>query len=285
MPLGNQADLSPRAIEVLSSVDAILAEDTRVAEQNLRWRGIRTPVVSCYQQNEPKRAREVRERLLRGDRLALISDAGTPLISDPGYLVVQAAREIGAHLQAIPGPSAVMLSLMLSAFPVAGFRFRGFVPRKASERDRFMSEVLASQETTVLFEASSRLTALLRHVERIATDRQIAVCKDLTKRSETVFRGSAAAVLEQVSAQADARGEYTIVVAAGPESTQARRSESESTDVFIEALLRADCPIAPIVQASAELWGVSKQEAYRRTLAWKKAARHRAGGEEGQQGQ
>jgi 16S rRNA (cytidine1402-2'-O)-methyltransferase len=266
MPIGNQADLSPRAIDVLSSVDLILAEDTRVAEENLRWRGIRTPVLSCYDQNERSRVPAVRERLMRGGRLALISDAGTPLVSDPGYLIVQAAREVGAHLQAIPGPSAVLLSLMLAALPVSSFHFRGFAPRKANERERFVAELLAAPETTVLFEATSRIADLLQLLAQQAAERQIVVCRDLTKRSECLFYGTAASVVHEVS-QTDERGEYTLVVAGAPRAEMP--SAQGPGDAFIKALLRAGSPSAPIVQALREIEGLSRQEAYRRLLALK----------------
>ena len=266
MPIGNQADLSPRASDVLSSVDLVLAEDTRVAEEALRWRGIRTPVLSCYDHNEGSRIALVKNRLLQGGRLALISDAGTPLISDPGYLIVQAARAVGAHLQAIPGPSAVLLSLMLSALPAASFRFRGFAPRKANERERFVSDVLASTDTTVLFEAAPRIVELLQLLEQRAAQRQLVVCRDLTKRTEHVFYGTAASVAHEV-AQTDARGEYTIVVAGCAVSDVP--ATPGPGDAFISALLRAGCPTAPIVKALREIEGVSKQEAYRRLLALK----------------
>jgi 16S rRNA (cytidine1402-2'-O)-methyltransferase len=266
MPIGNQADLSPRAIDVLSSVDMILAEDTRVAEENLRWRGIRTPVLSCYDQNERNRVPLVRERLAQGGRLALISDAGTPLVSDPGYLIVQAAREVGAHLQAIPGASAVLLSLMLAALPVSSFQFRGFAPRKASEREQFVSELLTAAPTTVLFEAASRITELLQAFAQQAADRQIVVCRDLTKRSECVLYGTAASVAAEVS-QGDARGEYTVVVAGN--TAASAPAPQTSSDVLIKALLRAGVPTAPLVRALREVEGVSRQEAYRRLVALK----------------
>lgn len=266
MPIGNQADLSPRASDVLASVDLILAEDTRIAEENLRWRGIRTPVLSCYDQNERTRVPLVRERLAQGGRLALISDAGAPLLSDPGYLIVQAAREAGAQLQAIPGPSAVLLSLMLAALPVSSFQFRGFVPRKASEREPFLGELLLSPHATVVFEAASRIVELLQALAAQAPQRQIAVCRDLTKRSEHVFRGSAAAVAAAVSSS-DARGEYTLVIAAG--AAAARPVAHTASDALLEALLRAGVPTAPLVRALREVEGVSRQDAYRRVVALK----------------
>jgi 16S rRNA (cytidine1402-2'-O)-methyltransferase len=240
MPIGNQADLSPRAIDVLSSVDLILAEDTRVAEENLRWRGIRTPVLSCYDQNEQSRVPWVRERLMQGGRLALISDAGTPLVSDPGYLIVRAARAAGAHLQAVPGPSAVLLSLMLACLPVSSFHFRGFPPRKSGERERFVAEVLSASDTTLLFEAASRVCDLLQLFAQQAAERQLVVCRDLTKRSEHVFYGTAASVAAEIG-QSEARGEYTVVVAGAPDSEAVPEDSLEltSNDAFIQALLRA----------------------------------------------
>jgi len=270
MPIGNQADLSPRAIDVLSSVDLILAEDTRVAEESLRWRGIRTPVLSCYDQNEGSRVALVSERLAQGGRLALISDAGTPLVSDPGYLIVRAAREVGAHLQAIPGPSAVLLSLMLAALPVSSFHFSGFAPRKGGERERFVAEVLSAPHTTIVFEAATRVVDLLQLFAQRAAERQLVVCRDLTKRSECIFYGTAASVASDVE-RSDARGEYTLVIAGATSANEspAQASDQSSNDVFIRALLRAGSPSAPIVRALREVEGLSRQEAYRRILALK----------------
>jgi 16S rRNA (cytidine1402-2'-O)-methyltransferase len=263
MPIGNQADLSPRATDVLASVDAIFAEDTRVTEEQLRWRGVKTPVVSCHEHNEHSRIPQVVARLKAGQRIALVSDAGTPLMSDPGYLIVQAAKQAGAHIQAVPGPSAIILALILSGLPVSSFRFEGFVPRKSAERERFIADVMQARETVVIFESVHRIAALLQNCAQLAPQREVAVCKDLTKRTETIFRGPVSEIAPQFSAEAEPRGEYTIVIAARAAAQPTSSSELESSlDSFVKALLQAGCPTAPIVRALRDTHGLSRDQAY-----------------------
>lgn len=261
LPIGNQGDLSPRALEMLSAADTILAEDTRVAESMLRWRGVRTPIQSCHEHNERSRAAFASRTLAAGGRLALISDAGFPLVSDPGYVIVQAALEAGASILCVPGPSAVMCALVLSGLPVSGFRFVGFVQKKESRRNELLAEIRDSRDSTVLFEAPHRLAGFLEDLAKILPERKVAVCRDITKDSEAVFRGSAAQVARQLTSGRQLAGEYTLVV--GPaDATETLGRRDTNIDELIRALVHNGCPVKPIAAALRETQGLTRDAAY-----------------------
>lgn len=261
LPIGNQGDLSPRALDVLSTADTILAEDTRVAESMLRWRGVRTPVQSCHEHNERSRAAFVSRALSEGGRVALISDAGFPLVSDPGYIIVQAALEAGASILCVPGPSAVMCALVLSGLPVTTFRFAGFAQKKVSRRKELLTEIRDSQDTTVLFESPHRLGEFLEDLAKVVPERKVAVCRDITKESEAVFRGTAAELAHQITSNGGLAGEYTLVVGpAGATETPARRDTN--IEEFIRTLVHNGCPVKPIAAALRETHGLSRDAAY-----------------------
>jgi 16S rRNA (cytidine1402-2'-O)-methyltransferase len=260
MPLGNQGDLSPRAMEVLSGVDLILAEDTRVAHEALAWRGIHTPVKSCFDHNERARAPLVERELAAGRRLALISDAGMPLVSDPGHVVTRAAIAAGAYVTVVPGPSAPLAALALSGLPAATFRFAGFPPRTQGRRAAFLDDAVASADTTLAFEAPQRIGALLAELAALAPEREIALCRDLTKRTEQVWRGTAQAVAGEFAATDDGRGEFTLVIAPREEDAAAAAPEGGLED-FVAELLRAGCPTNPVVTA-LRARGMSRGDAY-----------------------
>lgn len=261
LPIGNQGDLSPRALEVLSTADTILAEDTRVAESMLRWRGVRTPVQSCHEHNERSRVAFVSRALSEGGRLALVSDAGFPLVSDPGYVIVQAALEAGASILCVPGPSAVMCALVLSGLPTSGFRFAGFAQKKESRRNELLADIRDSRDTTVLFESPHRLGEFLEDLARVLPERKVAVCRDITKESEAVFRGSAAELAHQLTSNGELAGEYTIVV--GPaDATEIPACCDTNIEEFVRALVHNGCPVKPIAAALRETQGLTRDGAY-----------------------
>jgi 16S rRNA (cytidine1402-2'-O)-methyltransferase len=272
MPIGHQGDLPPRALDALLAADLILAEDTRVTERALRWRGIRNPIASCHEHNERHRATEVVQRLGGGQRIVLVSDAGTPLVSDPGYPILQAALQAGAHVTAIPGPSAVMLALVLSGLPVASFRFAGFAPRRPAELVPFLATTLDSDDTSVVFESAHRIETFLGELAAQAPDRPVALCKDLTKRTEQVLRGTASAVAAAFRTLDDPGGEYTVVLAPRP-ARPADTAPTSSTEggpgggnleSFLALLVAEGCPTAPIVKAWRKFAGIPRDEAYAR---------------------
>lgn len=264
LPIGHQADLSPRALDVLASVDLILAEDTRVARDQLGWRGIRTPLQSCHEHNEQGRAEAVAARLARGERLALVSDAGMPGISDPGYRVIQAALAAGASVTVVPGASAVLAALLLSGLPTDAFAFLGFVPRDGGARAALLDRLLDSPVTALAFESPQRLGRLLADLADRAPERRIAVCRDLTKDSETVWRGTAPELAAQDPAGDPPRGEFVVVV---DRASPRPASAAADLDGFVRDLLAEDCPTKPLAKALAKATGLPKREITARLLA------------------
>lgn len=260
MPIGNQADLSPRALAVLGSVDVIFAEDTRVARDALSWRGIRTPIRSCHAHNEAARSGELVSRLLEGQRIALISDAGMPLVADPGARLVDAAIAAGATVTVVPGPSAIMAAIALSGLPAASFRFVGFPPRAAGERARYVHDVLTSREAVIAFEAATRVAGLVADIAEAEPSRAVAVARDLTKTSEKVYRGEAAGIAAALEVDG-ARGEYVLVVAGAFDRAAAEEPRAGLVSL-VKALLEEDCPTAPLVKALRRAGVLSRADAY-----------------------
>ena len=257
-------NLAPRALDMLMSADLILGEDTRVAEDALRWRGVRTPLRSCFAQREEARGEELAERLGRGERVAFISDAGMPAVSDPGAVLVRAAVAAGAQVTAIPGPSAVPLALALSGFGGGGFAFLGFPPRKGRERQDFIDRLIAAEVPMMAFESPARVAALLGELAGVDPDRPAALCRDLTKVSETVYRGNLAQLAASFAAMEEVRGEYTLVIAAAPAADDEEVGRAEgvlSPEPFVAALLANNCPTAPIV-AALRANGMDRRTAY-----------------------
>lgn len=263
LPIGHQGDLSPRAVDILSSVDLILAEDTRIAHDALAWRGIRTKLQSCFTHNERARSSDAVRRLLEGQRIALVSDAGMPVVSDPGYEIAAAALEAGAEIRVIPGPSAVLTALALSGIAAPSFRFAGFPPRQGSGRKQWIAELCAAHETSIFFESPHRLSDLLARLAETIPDRAIAVCRDLTKQSEQVWRGKVAAIQAELTEPA---GEFTLVLApAEPVAAasidqpvallQALLAEGVSPSTLAKALRRAGMPRAEAYELAQNLKG------------------------------
>jgi len=223
-PIGNLGDISHRAVEVLSSAALILAEDTRHSRRLLDHYGISTPVSSYHEHNEAKEASRLVQRLGRGDSIALISDAGTPLISDPGSRLVDAALEAGVAVVPIPGASSVMAALVGSGLPLDRFTFFGFIPRKGRERTAAIADIVASRVTSVVFEAANRVAATLSALASAgAADRPAVIARELTKQFEEFRRGSIAE-LEQTCEKLAPRGEVVLVIA-GVEPRSASEAE------------------------------------------------------------
>jgi 16S rRNA (cytidine1402-2'-O)-methyltransferase len=212
-PIGNLGDMSHRAVEVLSSAALVIAEDTRHSRRLLDHYSITTPLSSYHEHNEAKETPRLVARLQAGDSIALISDAGTPLISDPGSRLVDAAVAAGVPVVPIPGPSAVMAALVASGMALDRFTYFGFLPRKGKERTETIADVVASQATSVLFEAANRVSATLDAlVEAGAGERAAVVARELTKQFEEFKRGTVAE-LSSIYKDADPKGEVVLVIA------------------------------------------------------------------------
>ena len=210
-PIGNLGDITLRALEVLRSVDLIASEDTRKTSILLRHYDIHKPQKSYHAFNEKKVVPVLIERLLSGESIAVVTSAGTPSISDPGYSLVRAAIDNNIPLTAIPGPSAVVMALALSGLPAHSFTYKGFSPRKSGARKRFIGEDLESSHTQIFYESPYRILAFLEDALVVLGDRQAAVANDLTKKFETMYRGSLSELIETIQ-QEPARGEYTVVI-------------------------------------------------------------------------
>ena len=214
-PIGNMGDFSFRAVEVLSAVTLVLAEDTRHSRPLLDRYGITTPLASHHEHNEAKSVGRIVERLLQGEDIALISDAGTPLLSDPGQRLVEAAIAAGVTVVPVPGASALLAALVASGLPAERFTYFGFLPRKGRERTELLDEIASSRHTAVLYEAPGRVADSLRALAERAGDRPAVVARELTKHFEELRRGT----LESLSAyyeDSPPRGEVVILVAGAP---------------------------------------------------------------------
>ncbi|MGH9389113.1 MAG: 16S rRNA (cytidine(1402)-2'-O)-methyltransferase, partial [Vicinamibacteria bacterium] len=210
-PIGNLEDLSPRARDVLARAAVLACEDTRVTGKLLRRFGIRTPSVSYHEHNELERASELLTRLEEGKDVALVSDAGTPLVSDPGYRLVRAAREAGVAVRAVPGPSAVLAALSVSGLPTSRFTFVGFLPPKGKARESAVEALATFDHTVVLFESGTRIARLLSELSMALGPREATVLREMTKLHEEHRSGS----LPDLAAWASSRafkGELTLVV-------------------------------------------------------------------------
>jgi 16S rRNA (cytidine1402-2'-O)-methyltransferase len=227
-PIGNLGDMTHRAVEVLSSTALVIAEDTRHSRRLLDHYSVATPVSSYHEHNEAKETPRLVARILSGDSIALISDAGTPLISDPGSRLVTAALDAGIPVVPIPGASSVLAALVGSGMSLERFTFLGFLPRKGRERGDMIAEVVASQSTVVLFEAGNRVGATLGALaDAGAGERAAVVARELTKQFEEFKRGSVAE-LAGVYSDTDPRGEVVLVIAAAekPQVSQSELSEA-----------------------------------------------------------
>ncbi len=215
-PIGNLADLSPRAADALRAADLVLAEDTRRTATLLRHVDASTPMRAHHQHNEAASTQEVLPRLRAGETVVLVSDAGTPLVSDPGQRLVAAAAEAGIRVVAVPGPSAALHALVVSGLPAARFAFEGFLPRRGAERQRALALAGTEPRTTVWFVAPHRAADDLRDLaDACGAERPAALCRELTKLHEEVRRGPLGELAAAVDAER-ARGELTLVVAGAP---------------------------------------------------------------------
>ena len=226
-PIGNLEDVSARALRVLREADLVAAEDTRHTRKLLSHYGIPAQVVSLHEHNERARAASLIERVLEGQVVALVTDAGSPGIADPGYPVVRAAVAAGVRVESIPGPSAVITALQVSGLPTDAFLFAGFLPPKGAARRRRLEELSAQRETVVVFESPHRIDKCLEDLEAVWGERPIALARELTKLHEQVLRGSAREVRAALRAEWK-RGEMVLVL--GGRTRVERGREREALD-------------------------------------------------------
>lgn len=265
-PIGNLGDMTLRAIAVLRKADVIACEDTRVTAKLRAAFGIATPMVAYHEHNAARMGPMLIERLKRGETVALVSDAGTPLISDPGERLVREAWEAGIAVIAAPGPSAVMAALAVAGLPTERFLFAGFLPARAAARREALGELRAIGATLVLFEAPHRLTASLADMAAVLGGRDAAICRELTKRHEEIRRGRLPDLAADSAREAPPRGEIVVVI--GPPTAQAGDSppDHETVDVMLrEALTRLGTRDAAAEIAART--GINRRALYARALA------------------
>src|SRR5690606_38033611 len=259
-PIGNLGDLSPRAQQMLREVAAICAEDTRRSGQLLAHFGISTPLLALHEHNEQQMAERLVARLLAGESLALVSDAGTPLVSDPGYRLVRAARVAGVRVSPVPGPSALIAALSVAGLPSDRFAFEGFLPAKAGARRERLSALAGEPRTLVFYESSHRIDESLADLRHAFGDNRPAVlARELTKLFETVLDGSLAQLHERVLADADQRkGEFVLVVQGVGEDADARLAEGRR----VHAILARQLPPSAAARLAAEITGAPRKALY-----------------------
>lgn len=260
-PIGNLDDLSPRARQVLGEVDAILVEDTRQSAVLLRHAGLSVPMLAVHEHNEGARAEALVQRLQAGQRLALISDAGTPLISDPGYRLVAAVRAAGLSVSPIPGPCALVAALSAAGLPTDRFAFEGFLPARAGERQERLSALAADPRTLVFYEAPHRILDALEDAARLlGGSRRAVLARELTKRYETLLDGTLDALVSRVRSDPDQqRGEIVLVIAGAPEA-EADSKLAEGKRLY--ALLSKELPPAKAAKLAAAWCGLPKRALY-----------------------
>ncbi|MFC3714882.1 16S rRNA (cytidine(1402)-2'-O)-methyltransferase [Luteimonas soli] len=259
-PIGNLADLSPRALDTLRAVAAICAEDTRHTRQLLAHFGIEQSLVALHEHNEDEMAGRLVARLLAGESLALVSDAGTPLVSDPGFRLVRAAREAGVRVSPVPGASALVAALSVAGLPSDRFVFEGFLPAKSGARRARLTSLAGEPRTLLFYESSHRIEDTLADcVAAFGADRPAVVARELTKLFETVLDGTLADVHARVAADANQRkGEFVLLVQGAGDDADARIAEGRR----VYAKLGEHLPPSTAAKLAAEISGAPRKALY-----------------------
>jgi 16S rRNA (cytidine1402-2'-O)-methyltransferase len=270
-PIGNLGDLSPRARDELAAAELVAAEDTRRTGQLLTTLGLSRPLVSLHEHNESERIDELLEKLRGGARIALVSDAGTPLLSDPGFELVRRVAQEGISVVAVPGPSAITAALSIAGLPTERFTFEGFLPARLAERRARLAELAAETRTLVFFEAPHRIAESLEDMSAaFGAARRAAVARELTKVFETVYRGT----LEQLATQARSdpnftRGEITVVLEGAPRAKPDDAPRAQLDAALI--VLLSELSPSKAAALAARLTGARRNDAYARALELAKA--------------
>lgn len=266
-PIGNLDDITLRAVSILKSVDVIAAEDTRHSKKLLQHLGINTPMFALHEHNEMQKKSAIIERIQQGESIALISDAGTPLISDPGFLLVREARQAGITVTPIPGASSILAGLSCSGLPTDRFIFEGFIPSKKGDRKKRFESLSAEKRTLIFFEAPHRIESSLQDCTDVfGEDRQAVLCRELTKTWETFLTGNLANILSEVKADSNqSRGELVLVIAG-----QQKTSELDGQSQQLLELLMESLPLKKAASITAQVSGLNKKVLYDAGLALQK---------------
>ena len=259
-PIGNLEDITYRAVRILGEVDRIACEDTRHTRKLLDHYRIATPLVSYHEHNEPARSDELLREIEAGQSIALVSDAGTPLIADPGYRLVHKAREQGLRVIPIPGPSALLAALSASGLATDAFVFGGFLPSKKSHRRKLLEELKTVEATLVLYEAPHRISETLADIAELMPTRPIVLARELTKIHEEFLPGTAAELQHELAQRPAMKGEFTILIA----KDQTPVVDDTPLETAMEKLIQAGVPRMDAMKTLARQRGMSKHEVYKR---------------------
>jgi 16S rRNA (cytidine1402-2'-O)-methyltransferase len=258
-PIGNLEDITYRAVRILREVDWIACEDTRESRKLLDHFEIKTPLVSYHDFNELQRAKELADRLKAGESGAIISDAGMPLVSDPGYRLVRAAIEAGIDVRPVPGASATVTALAASGLPTDSFHFLGFLPAKSGQRANLLDSLKSEKATLIFYEAPHRIMDTLSDIERILGLRPVVVAREMTKIHEEFLRGTAGQILDQLRTRESIRGEITLLIGKSNRPVQPTEPmEKAMANQIGSGLSRMDA-----MKAIARERGISKREVYK----------------------
>ena len=258
-PIGNLEDITYRAVRLLKEVDWIACEDTRTTGHLLHHYGIRTKMVSYHEHNEAERAQELFSRLLGGEKGALVSDAGTPLISDPGFRIVRGALEAGVKVEPVPGASAILAGLAVSGLPTDQFHFAGFLPPKQGARTRVLESLRGEEATLVFYETPHRILEALSDIGAVMGTREVVVARELTKLHEEVLRGPAEEIRATLAARDSVRGEFVVLISKATEADTGGLTPEEA----ISRLVQAGVPKMDAIKTVAKERGLNKRDVYR----------------------
>ena len=261
-PIGNLEDITYRAVRVLGEADLIACEDTRQTRKLLDHYDIHKPTISYHEHNEAERTEDLTARLLAGETIALVSDAGIPLVSDPGYRLVHAAIKAGIDVQPIPGPSASLTALAASGLPTDSFHFGGFLPPKAGQRAKLLESLAEEHATLIFYEAPHRILETLEAIEAALGPRPVVVAREITKIHEEFLRGTAAEVHAQLASRDAVKGEITLLIG----KAMAPPADDTPIPEAVEALIIGGVPRMDAIKQVARRRGLSKREVYDQLL-------------------
>lgn len=274
-PIGNLKDITYRAVDVLSNCDLIAAEDTRHTSILLKHYNIKTKVISYHKYNEEKRSKLLINYIIeKGMDIALVSNAGTPCISDPGYRIVKDAREKGIEVVPIPGPSAVMTALSVSGIPINHFLFLGFLPKKESEREKVIRDIkIKGIETVVLYESPKRIISLAELIAKELPNATVCFFCELTKVFERSYVGDIKVVLENLKSDAKTNvGEYTVIVYNKEETLQEDKLETSIEALLIDSIVKENITLKEAIERVSRDFNLPKNQVYKKALELKKIA-------------
>ncbi|MBV8569635.1 MAG: 16S rRNA (cytidine(1402)-2'-O)-methyltransferase [Acidobacteriaceae bacterium] len=261
-PIGNLEDITIRALRVLREADVIACEDTRQTQRLLQHYEIHKPLISYHEHNEMSRSEEILVRLGQGESVALVSDAGTPLISDPGFRVVSMAAEKGVRVVPIPGASAAMSALVASGLPAHEFRFIGFLPARSAARQRALQELAAESMTLVVYESPHRILETLTDIDTIMGARPLVLAREISKMHEEFLRGTAGEIRAELEGRPAVKGELTLVIGRGEQAAFSGDAAAE-----VERLKAAGMEAMEAIKQVAKRMGLPKREVYRLAAA------------------